>query len=125
MPMFDNEMIKRARVKPSKEVSALGVVFGIVFTCVGLFFVIPNLSKEGGSVWIGVLWTLGAIGITIFFVLNAFTARGVSIEEVQFEYGSFNQSTSQRLAELEKIKSQGLISDEEYGTKRNEIISKL
>lgn len=118
-------MINRARVRPSRGVSAFGVAVGIIFTCVGLFFVIPRISSSNGPIWFGILWTLGALGITIFHGINVFTDRGIAVEEIQFESKTPAATASERLAEIQELKDKGVISQSEYDQKRAEIISKI
>jgi len=119
-------MPKGIRVKPSKPVSLLGMIVGIVFVFIGLFVVIPNAGM------FGVFWTLIAVGITGFQAYNFFGDKGVASWEIDIDTGANaetnNQSTSvsgdfeTRLRKLNSLKEDGLITEEEFQKKREEIL---
>ena len=131
--------MKRRRVtyRPSKAQGAFGVTVGVVFVIIGLFMVIPIFGL------FGVLWTLVAVGIT---AMNAYQAFGkgyagpqITIEEDEepsrapSSHASENHdhipSTSLdvkgRLQQLKELKEAGLLSQEEYDKKRQEILKGL
>lgn len=112
-------------MRPSREVSILSFLMGVIFTGIGLFVVIPMISSNGGPGWFGIVWTLGALGMTIFHGVNAFTDRGIAVEEIQFDSKDSSKSASERLAEIEEMKNRGIISQAEYNQKRAEIIAKI
>lgn len=116
----------RGRVKPSKPMSALAVIVGIVFIGIGVFLVIPNAGI------FGVFWTLVALAITVFHVANLCSVHGAAYEVVDFDRPSPTQpqtplalSTEQRLAKLDDLKRKGLVSDEEYAEQRKRILDNL
>ena len=119
-------MPKGIRVKPSKPVSLFGMIVGIVFVFIGLFVVIPNAGM------FGVFWTLIAVGITGFQAYNFFGDKGVASWEIDIDTGANaetnNQSTSvsgdfeTRLRKLNRLKEDGLITEEEFQKKREEIL---
>ena len=119
-------MPKGIRVKPSKPVSLFGMIVGIVFVFIGLFVVIPNAGM------FGVFWTLIAVGITGFQAYNFFGDKGVASWEIDIDTGANaetnNQSTSvsgdfeTRLRKLNSLKEDGLITEEEFQKKREEIL---
>jgi hypothetical protein len=97
-----------------------------IFFIVGIFFLIPKFLESGGPIWFGLIWTIGALCLGIFNGYNAFSERGIAIEEIQFDNISKTQkSLSKRMQDLEQLRSQRLISESEYQTKRKEIISKI
>ena len=118
----------RGRVRPSKPMSALGLIVGIVFVCIGVFVAIPGAGA------FGVFWTLIALAITGYHAVNLFSERGVAHEVVEFDTSpsarsepSVPPTTSpeQRLTLLEELKRKGLPNDEEYEEQRKRILDDL
>ncbi|NLM09242.1 MAG: SHOCT domain-containing protein [Clostridiaceae bacterium] len=119
-------MAKRVRVKPSKPSSLFGMIIGIIFVLIGLFIAIPIFGI------LGVLWTLVAVGITGYQAYNFFGDKGVASWEIDIDNGSNEekniQSTSVsgdfeiRLRKLNRLKEDGLITEEEFQKKREEIL---
>jgi len=119
-------MPKGIRVKPSKPASLFGMIVGIVFVLIGLFIVIPSAGM------FGVFWTMIAVGITGFQAYNFFGHKGVASWEIDIDTGTNaetnNQSTSvsgnfeTRLRKLNRLKEDGLITEEEFQKKREEIL---
>lgn len=119
-------MPKGIRVKPSKPASLFGMIVGIVFVLIGLFIVIPSAGM------FGVFWTMIAVGITGFQAYNFFGDKGVASWEIDIDNGANaetnNQSTSvsgdfeTRLRKLNRLKEDGLITEEEFQKKREEIL---
>ena len=62
----------RGRVKPSKPISAVAMIMGIVFVGIGVFVVIPSAGP------FGVLWTLAALFIAGYHAYNLFSESGAS-----------------------------------------------
>lgn len=119
-------MYNRARVRPSRGNSVIGMIGGVVFVFIGIFVMIPKMAETNGPVWFGVLWTLLALCGVFFHGCNAFSERGIATEEIQFEHSPEAQKPAlQRMKELEALREQGVISDQEYQLKRREIIAKL
>ncbi len=116
-----------ARVKLSRPLSAMTCFVGVIFVGIGIFVVIPKIHV------FGILWTLVAIGITIYHGMNAFSERGVAHEVVELDSPDSvppvrcpaPQQTEQRLRELESLKEKNLITPEEYQTQRRRILENL
>lgn len=131
--------MKRRRVtyRPSKDQGAFGVVVGVVFVLIGLFMVIPVFGP------FGILWTLMAVGIT---AMNAYQAFGkgyagpqITIEEDEEPRRAPSSPASEthdhvsstaldakaRLEQLKELKEAGLLTQEEYDKKRQEILKGL
>ena len=136
---------RRVTYRPSKAQGAFGVAVGAIFIVIGLVMVIPIFGL------FGVLWTLIAVGIT---GMNAYQAFGkgyagpeITIEEDEgygeesrpYE-GTVSSSPAQethdhipstsldvkgRLEQLKDLKEAGLLSQEEYDKKRQEILKGL
>jgi len=119
-------MPKKIRVKPSKQSSVLGIIGGVIFVFIGLFKVIPVFGV------FGVFWTLIAVAIAGYHFYNYFSEKGAASWEVDIddnagtEAGSRTSSESYdfetRLRKLHRLKEDGLISEEEYRRKREEIL---
>ena len=112
---------RRVTYRPSRATGILGTVMGGVFVLIGIFFAIPNAGA------FGVLWTLFAVAITAFNAYNAFGKKYVGPEIRIEEEGAEDApaGAAERLRELEGLRAQGLITEEEYAQKRQEILSEL
>lgn len=118
-------MRARGRVRPSKPVSAIAFIVGIVFVVIGFFI----FSRAG---IFGVFWTLAALAITCYHAINLFTDHGIAIEVVDFDtstqprqYESPTKLAEQRLASLDELKRKGLITPQEYEEQRKRILEEI
>lgn len=119
-------MKQRYNVRPGKGQSMFGFVVGIVFVFIGLGF----LQTMGGF---GVIWLLVAIGITVMHGINAFTEKGVPTHRVDVTTTSHQIDTEQtsntsnsfdeKLRKLHKLKQEGILTDEEYEVKKQQILN--
>ncbi|MFD2611155.1 SHOCT domain-containing protein [Paenibacillus gansuensis] len=115
-------MFYRGRVKPSKGASLLGMIVGGIFVIIGFTTVLPTFG------WFGIVWTLFALGIAISHAVNFFGRTGVANWDVEMQVPSAPTSTNDfesKLRKLEKLKQDGLISDEEYEDKRSQILNDI
>lgn len=125
---------RRVRVKPGRAQSTMGFIMGIVFVLIGLFMVVPMFGL------FGLLWTGMAVVITVVNGLNAFGKKGVPTMEIYSEeedevpsparedhdhIPSTALTPQERLEQLKTLKEAGLLTDEEYQKKREEILSGL
>ena len=126
---------KSIKMKPGKGPSVMGFFVGIVFCVIGLFIAIPMAGM------FGVLWTLVAVGITIYQGMNAFSEQGIPTHEIIIEEdeptasersqgeqskGAFEERDVQkRLEEAKRLYDLGLITEEEYTRKKTEILEDL
>lgn len=117
-------MPKRIRVKPSKPASLLGMIVGLIFVLIGFVMVIPAAGL------FGVFWTLVAIAMTVFQAYNFFGDDGVASWEIEDE-GYFEERDRPpaaghdfeiKLRKLHRLKEDGLITEEEFLKKREEIL---
>lgn len=121
-----DSMPKRIRFKPSKPSSLLGMIVGIVFVFLGVTMAIPDFGV------FGVFWTLIAIGITGYHAYNFFGEKGVASWEIDIDNGfkevdkGFREENNGdfeiRLRKLNRLKEEGLITEEEFRKKREEIL---
>ena len=114
------------QVRPSKPASVIGIIVGAVLVGIGVFVVIP------GAGFFGVLWTLLALLGTGYHAANVLSEHGVAHEVVEFDtssqaerQASASASPEQRLSNLDKLKQQGLVSDQEYTEHRKRILDDL
>ena len=113
---------RKVTYRPSRITGIIGLVMGGIFVLIGVFVAIP------ASGLFGVLWTLFAVAITAFNAYNAFGRKYVG-PEIHIEDEPAGEdgdgSAAGRLSELEELRGRGLITDEEYEKKREEILSEL
>ena len=129
---------RRVTYRPSKAQGAFGVAVGAIFVVIGLVMVIPVFGL------FGVLWTLVAVGITAMNAYQAFgknyTGPQITIEEDEEPRRGASSSPAPqthdhipstsldvkgRLEQLKDLKEAGLLSQEEYDKKRQEILKGL
>jgi hypothetical protein len=126
----------RGKVKPSRQSSVFQMIGGGVFVLIGLIVVIPAASKGGGPVWFGVLWTFFAAVIAVMGAINAFSSEGIPTEEFSWHSdgdlpaggpirGGPPRSVESRLRELNALRDKGLVTEDEYTRKRDELLRGL
>lgn len=122
-------MRRRVTYRPSRAQAGFGVVVGVIFVCIGIFLVIPNFGI------FGILWTLMAVGMTIYNAYMAFGKKYIG-PEINIEDEDANaaaaetraepgESIEERLNTLTDLHERGLVTDEEYEKKRQEILDEL
>jgi len=119
-------MPKRIKVKPSKPASLFGMILGIIFVFIGFSVAIPAAGL------FGVLWTLVAVAITGFQAYYLLSDRAVASWEIDLDDGCNEGSNEQsksasddfevKLRKLHRLKEDGLITEEEFKEKREEIL---
>lgn len=124
---------RRIRVRPGKAASLVSFVMGLAFVVIGLVAVIPMAGP------FGLLWTGVAVAITVMNGVNAFGKKGVASMEIETEepeaapaeeethdhIPSMALDVRERLEQLKDLREAGLITGEEYETKREEILRDL
>ena len=128
-------MKKRVTYRPSKTQGVFGMIWGGVFVLIGLFVATPMFGA------FGLLWTLAALAITAYTGYQAF-GKKYSGPEIEIEEEEWKNRTSplpqdhdhivstaltpqKRLEQLETLKGAGLLTEQEYRQKRQEIIKGL
>ena len=129
-----------SKVKPSKSVSVIGAIVGFFFVIFGIVFYStvsqdPGFSEDGGPVitMFFILFILVALAITIFYGVNFFSRKGISVMDVDIEnqdddpviHKKEDNRIEFRLFQLEALKTKGLITSEEYQQKKAEILKEL
>ncbi len=123
---------KRVKVKPGKAQSKIGFIVGIIFVGIGVFIVIPTFGP------FGIFWTAIAAFIAYSHYKNGFTDEGFPTHEIIIDEdeltgmrdkggsGDFaGDDIEARLKTLASLYDQGLITGEEYETKRKEILEEI
>ena len=110
-------MRRRLSVKPGKAPSAMGFIVGLAFVFIGIVVVIPSAGV------FGLLWTGVAAAICVMHGINLFSKKGISTHEVIMD--DTDRSAAQRLEEVHALYQQGLITQEEYESKRKELLDQL
>lgn len=121
-------MRRRYSVKPSKPASLLGGIVGIFFIFIGITTVIPY----GAGVF-GIVWTLSAVGITVYHFYNFFSKKGAGVYRIDIEdedgaVPKNNTTDNQKvdfdvkLRKLQKLFDDGIITKEEYEKKKKELL---
>lgn len=107
-------MSKRIHVRPGKGQSKMGFVVGIIFCLIGLFVAIPTFGL------FGIFWTAIAGWITYVNYKNGFTDEQIDSHVIDIE-----DDMETRLAKLQSLYDQSLITYEEYEQKKKEILEEL
>jgi hypothetical protein len=116
-------MTAKFSYRPSRALSAFAGVVALAMVGLGIQAFRTQTSHAFVLVWICV-----AVGIAVFHLVNVFSRRGVSvgvIERVASEVDKTNASTDARLVELETLRTKRLVSEQEYASKRREILADL
>ena len=122
-----NNFNRRRRVtyRPSRAQAGIGLAGGALFVVLGVTVVIPNFGA------FGIIWTLLALGITIYNGYMAFGKKYIGPEiniedEAAPSPGRQDASDPEtRLTQLAALHEKGLITDEEYEQKRQEILDEI
>ena len=133
-----NRRRRRMTVRPSKSMITFSRVFGGIFAAVALGFVyigVTQLLPNTGP--FGLIWTvmsLGFVGIGIYGACNKkgmyFSYEWSIDEETEGDSpassgGASASSAEARLAELQRLYDQRLITAREFEEKRQEILRDL
>lgn len=118
---------KKIKVKPSKMQSKFGFIVGILFLILGFIIVIPTFGL------LGLIWTAVAGLIVFINYKNGFSDEGIATHEIVIEdnedssnsSNNNNEDIAEKLAKLNSLYEQKLISKEEYNKKRKELIDKF
>lgn len=113
---------KRVKVKPGKTQSKIGFIAGILFVVLGLVVVIPTFGL------FGVIWTVFAGVIAFTHFKNGFTDEGIATHEIIIdgaENDTDDDDIEQKLRKLDSLYQKGLITRDEYDSKRKELLDEF
>lgn len=118
-------MRRRYRVKPSKPVSLLAGIVGVVFVFLGIFVIIPTFGA------FGLLWTAIAGGMGGMHLYNFFSEKGAGLYRIDVEDDSVPNETRGnnekvdfdiKLRKLQKLYDDRIITKEEFEKKRKKLM---
>ena len=117
---------RRVTYRPSRAGAGVGMAGGILFVVLGVVVVIPKFGL------FGIIWTLLALGITVYNGYMAFGKKYIG-PEINIEDDPAPAAGRQagpgdpeeRLAKLADLHDKGLITDGEYEQKRQEILDEI
>ena len=120
---FNRPRRRRVTYRPSRAQAGIGLAGGALFVVLGVTVVIPNFGV------FGIIWTLFALGITIYNGYMAFGKKYIGSEiNIEDESAAPEQGAEDiesRLETLSDLRDKGLVTDEEYEKKRQEILDEL
>ena len=127
---------KIASVRPSPLASIIGIIGGIVFLIFGFIFLAAAPGDAGGGEFVSfffLIWFVVCGGIVVYNIRNLatysagdkdripLTASDV-VEIAPGQDGSGGNDFAARLRQLEALRLDKLINEEEYNKKRKEIL---
>lgn len=128
--------MNKMSLKPSKPVSA-GAVFGLFFMLlfgIGFAVVVGNVLSENDAsplfsilfYLVIIIWIITVLFMLIYHFTNLKSTKGLPLFDINSETGNDAKETArspmQSLRELESLKKEGLISEQEYIQKRGQIL---
>ena len=96
---------------------------GAAFSVIGLSVALPQAGL------FGLVWTLCAIGMTVYHAVNVFSGKGIASFTVETQSDRFDPDAStplpfdEQLRRLSQLREEGLISEAEFQQKRSEVMS--
>lgn len=122
-------MPNNVRVRPTRAVTIMGLVAAVAMAFFGIFFMIvvtkDSSTESGPMIGFMILWFL-ILGVIIAYgIYNLTSRKGV----VEIDIGPNAPEAKaapdfeEKLRKLETLKKDGLVTDEEYRIKRNEIMA--
>jgi hypothetical protein len=95
-------------------------IIGTLFLLFGIVYVLP----DGGM--FGIFWVVVVAAFTIYYFANAISDQGLSLYTFDMDRGQGSGEDEPdfetKLRSLEALRQDGLISEEEYQEKRQEIM---
>ena len=111
---------KRVTYRPNKAQATFGGIVGLVFVVIGAVVAIPTFGL------FGIFWTLIAIGMTVFNFYQAFGKKYVGPEiRIEDDAEPAGSTAAHRMAQLQDLYDQGLVTDEEFQAIRQKILKDL
>ena len=118
--------------RPSKPISVFSALVGVGMVVVVVLFFAGG--PEVGVPCFIALWIVVALGGVLYHIANAASSKGVNTGEFDFKVDGLPRPDSgrsdadepdfaERLRDLEQLRSDGLINEDEYQAKRREIMA--
>jgi len=117
-------MRQKVHIKPTPLVSLMGILVGVVFLILGIIFISVLIKEDSTIGIIFMIFWLFLIGIIIAFNVYNLVRRKDVIDIETESSGQVNDpglDFESKLRKLESLKKDGLINEEEYRKKREEI----
>ena len=120
----------RMRVRPSKPVSAIGLVVGLFMIYFGIGFTRQTWAvkdKAPGFVMVfPIFWTAIIVVFCVYHLANLLRRRGAAETVVETDHSDAPvRRSEQRLNELSDLRAKNLITEEEYQQRRTTILNQL
>ena len=122
-------MQNKMRVRPTRAVTIMGLVVAVAMVFFGIFFLTMVMKDSGGepgpAIGFMILWFL-VLGVIIAYGIYNLTSRKGVVEidvEPKTPDAKAVPDFDERLRKLEALKKDGLVTEDEYRVKRNEIMS--
>ncbi len=122
-------MQNKMRVRPTRAVTIMGLVVAVAMVFFGIFFLTIVTKDSGGesgpAIGFMILWFL-VLGVIIAYGIYNLTSRKGVVEidvEPKTPDAKAVPDFDERLRKLEALKKDGLVTEDEYRVKRNEIMS--
>jgi hypothetical protein len=107
----------RGVIRPNRGYAIFRILFGLFFIGLG----INQYSRFSSDSFLPYF----SLGIGTLFIIYGVVALFSKRIGNRIELETINPSAEERLAELEKLKNNGLVSSEEYEAKRQEILKNI
>jgi len=119
--------MKKYAIKPSRSMSRVSFFIGLLFSFFGIMMIIFALSTPLPTILLlpfGIAWTAIAIYNTYRAYQNGFTEEGDAIYEINYSEGNIGQGYDfeEKLRKIERLRREGLITEDEYNQKRSEVM---
>jgi hypothetical protein len=124
-------MKQTTRVKPNKQSAMMGFIVGISFLIFAIVFLIAVLgdTEEDAVIPIVAFFVVFMVAILCIIIYSGwilFSKKGVSVLELETDgKEDAKDDVPTRLKKLGDLKTTGLITEEEYRKKREEIIKTI
>jgi hypothetical protein len=119
-------MRRRFTSRPAPIASAVAAVVGVFVLILAIIFLSQVKNTPGPMLLFLAVWFVLLIGGIGYHLMNAARPGGVPTQIIEGEDEvSGQKSSSERLQELEDLRTRKLISDTEYEIKRQEILKQL
>lgn len=123
-------MKNKVYVKPSKPALIVGLIAMIIMLAFGIFFLFL-LSDEGSNIGVGfvsvwLLFVLLIAGVFIYNLINKKEEKNIGGEITFIQPPTQKEADDDfdtKLRKLELLRKDGIINDQEYQEKREEIIN--
>ncbi len=122
-------MKSKASVRPSKASAIATVIIGTLFLVFAVVFIGNTAEGEARPyvlmfmvIWIAVCGFMIVYGLTIIFSKRPPAVTEIDMEDRQSDSPGAGIDFVSKLRKLESLRREGLINEEEYKTKRSEIM---